>query len=60
MYFPYLRGRQFELIAVRSLLEMNILHDKIIPIIESVKLRSTFFKTFTSFTELQEGNFPNT
>lgn len=36
MYFPYLRGRQFELIAIRDLaLEGSL--EKIIPIIEPVK-----------------------
>ena len=34
MYFPYLRGRQFELIALRDLVDKGVLSDKIIPIIE--------------------------
>lgn len=51
MYFPYLRGRQFELIALRELLENNLLSDKIIPIIEPVKLSSTLIKTIMSFRE---------
>ena len=29
MYFPYLRGRQFELIALRELLEGNVLAKKL-------------------------------
>ena len=37
MYFPYLRGRQFELIALRELLENDLIGDKIIPIIEPIK-----------------------
>lgn len=41
MYFPYLRGRQFELIALRDLVDKGVLSDKIIPIIEPVKLSST-------------------
>lgn len=44
MYFPYLRGRQFELIALRELLENGVLSDRIIPIIEPVKLSSTLIK----------------
>lgn len=36
MYFPYLRGRQFELIAIRDLALENAL-EKITPIIEPVK-----------------------
>lgn len=36
MYYPYLRGRQFELIAIRDLANEKSL-DKIMPIIEPVK-----------------------
>lgn len=49
MYFPYLRGRQFELIALRDLVEKGVLSDKIIPIIEPVKLSSTLIKTIESY-----------
>ena len=49
MYFPYLRGRQFELIALRDLVDKGVLSDKIIPIIESVKLSSTLIKTIESY-----------
>lgn len=45
MYFPYLRGRQFELIAIREMIEKNLINDKVIPIIEPVKASSTFLKT---------------
>ena len=50
MYFPYLRGRQFELIALRELVENGIIGDKIIPIIEPVKLTSTLLKTLNAFS----------
>lgn len=42
MYFPYLRGRQFELIALREFAQEYKDNSKIIPIIEPVK------KTFNS------------
>ena len=45
MYFPYLRGRQFELIAIRELIENKCISDKIIPIIEPVRASSTLLKT---------------
>lgn len=45
MYFPYLRGRQFELIALRELVEKCVLSNRITPIIEPVKLSSTLIKT---------------
>jgi hypothetical protein len=37
MYYPYLRGKQYELIALRELVEKEIIGDKILPIIEPVK-----------------------
>lgn len=51
MYFPYLRGRQFELIAVRELLEKELIGSNIVPIIEPVKLTSTLVKTLQLYTE---------
>lgn len=52
MYFPYLRGRQFELIAVRELVEKSLLSDAIIPIIEPVKLSSSLIKTMSIFEKI--------
>lgn len=52
MYFPYLRGRQFELIAVRELAAQNLLGDHVIPIIEPVKLSSTLVNTMTEFIKV--------
>ena len=49
MYFPYLRGRQYELIALRELVERDILSKKIIPVVEPVKLSSTLVKTVEVF-----------
>lgn len=51
MYFPYLRGRQFELIALRELLDKNLINEHIFPIIEPVKLSSTLTKTLTLYKE---------
>lgn len=51
MYFPYLRGRQFELIALRELLEQGLIGNKIIPIIEPVKFTPTLAKTLTAYKE---------
>lgn len=45
MYFPYLRGKQFELIAIRELIEKHLIGNKIFPIIEPIKLTSTLKKT---------------
>lgn len=49
MYFPYLRGRQFELIALRELVEKDVLSSRITPVIEPVKLSSTLVKTIETY-----------
>lgn len=49
MYFPYLRGRQFELIALRELIEKSLIGKRIIPIIEPVKMSSTLVKTLACY-----------
>lgn len=51
MYFPYLRGRQFELIALRELIEEELIGNKIVPIIEPIKPTSTLLRTLTSYTD---------
>jgi hypothetical protein len=51
MYFPYFRGRQYELLALRELLQNDLLSKKVIPVIEPVKLSSTFIGTLQSFTD---------
>jgi hypothetical protein len=45
MYFPYLRGRQFELLALRELAEESCISKKITPIVEPIKLSPTLIKT---------------
>lgn len=49
MYFPILRGRQFELLALQECVKQGILSNKIIPIVEPVKVSSTYTKTIDSF-----------
>lgn len=51
MYFPYLRGRQFELIALRELIDNNLIGEKIVPILEPIKPTSTLAKTLTMYSE---------
>lgn len=52
MYFPYLRGRQNELLCLRELLEAEKLGEKIVPIIEPVRFNSTLFTTLTKFIDM--------
>lgn len=49
MYFPYVRGRQYELLALRELVSNNLLGNHLIPIIEPVKLSSTLIKTMLEY-----------
>lgn len=51
MYFPYLRGKQNELIALRELLESGRISNRVIPIIEPIKLTSTLVSTVHMFNE---------
>ena len=48
MYFPYLRGRQYELIAIRELAEQGKMTPYVMPIIEPVNLTSTLSSTIKS------------
>lgn len=49
MYFPYLRGRQYELLALCELVDR--IGNNIIPIIEPVKLSSTLIKTLNCYIQ---------
>lgn len=49
MYFPILRGRQFELLALRECISLGKLSDHIIPVVEPVKVSSTYTKTISAF-----------
>lgn len=51
MYFPYVRGRQYELLALKELLVLERLSEHIIPILEPVKLSSTLAKTMDEFVK---------
>jgi hypothetical protein len=54
MYFPYLRGRQYELLALRELAEENLLGRHVIPIIEPVKISPTFMSTMEAFAKAEQ------
>jgi hypothetical protein len=51
MYFPIIRGRQYDLLALRELKSKGHLSKKIIPIIEPIKLNSTLMSTISTFEE---------
>ena len=54
MYFPILRGRQFELLALRECIDQNILSDRVIPVLEPVKVSTTFVKTVDAFCRVDK------
>lgn len=54
MYFPYVRGRQNELLALRELVENNLLSIHILPVVEPVKLSSTLSKTMEAFIKKEK------
>lgn len=54
MYFPYVRGRQYELLALRELAVNNLLGNYVIPIIEPVKLSSTLVNVMSEFTRINQ------
>lgn len=49
MYYPYLRGRQNELLAIRELSSCSLLSKNVVPIIEPVKLSPTLVSTVQKF-----------
>lgn len=53
MYYPYFRGKQFDLLALKTLIEEERLSKKIIPIIEPVKNSSTL-KKFLALTQTKK------
>lgn len=52
MYFPYVRGRQYELLALRDLAKNDLLGNYVIPIIEPVKLSPTLVNVMADFIEV--------
>lgn len=50
MYYPYLRGRQYELLALRELLEKKLISAEVLqPIVEPIKETMIFKKTVNSY-----------
>jgi len=55
MYFPYLRARQFELIALRELAVQGVIQNQIVPVLEPVK--ESFSNLNLAHKIFQETNF---
>lgn len=55
MYFSYLRGRQYELLALKELAQKNLINGHVIPVVEPIKKSTTFDNTIRAF---QQANLP--
>ena len=53
MYFPYFRGRQYELLALRELVVSGRHSKSIIPVVEPIKLTSTLSSTLKAYSDTQ-------
>ena len=51
MYFPYFRGRQYELLALKEAVQKNLLSNKVVPVIEPIRISSTFKSTLQIYKE---------
>ena len=52
MYFPYFRGRQYELLALKELAQKGLIDKSVIPIVEPIKKSSTFDSTIKAFSDI--------
>lgn len=51
MYFPYLRGRQYEMLALKELAQKNLIGKEVLPVVEPIKITSTFNSSINAFLE---------
>ena len=49
MYYPYLRGRQNELLCLREILENDVIGKNIVPIIEQERFNITYIYVIKKF-----------
>ena len=52
MYYPYLRGKQFDLLALKESLQRHVLYPKIVPIIEPVRDSATLKNVVEMFQKV--------
>ena len=51
MYFPYFRGRMYELLALKELAAGSLLNKSIVPVVEPIKITSTFAGLLSAFSQ---------
>jgi len=49
MYFPYFRGRQYELLALKELAQKGLISKHVIPVVEPIKISPTLKNTIQAF-----------
>lgn len=54
MYFPYIRSKQFDLLALKELNERHLLHPSVVPLIEPIKDSAALKRTITSFVKAEQ------
>ena len=52
MYFSYFRGRQYELLALKELAQKKLIGNLVIPVVEPIKMSSTFDSTIKAFSDV--------
>lgn len=57
MYYPYFRGKQFDLLALKTMVEEKRLSKSIVPIIEPVKNSATLKNTIETFEKHQQSYY---
>ena len=53
MYFPYFRGRQYDLLALKELAQSKRINTNVIPVVEPIKISSTFKATLQVYADLE-------
>lgn len=51
MYFPYFRGRQYDLLALKELAKNGLINSNVLPVVEPVKLSSTLTSTLKAYKD---------
>lgn len=51
MYFPYLRGRQYEMIALKELAQKGLISKLILPVVEPIKITTTFNSAISAYID---------
>ena len=49
MFFPYFRGRQYELLALKELAQKGLISKYVIPVVEPIKISPTLKNTIQAF-----------